>query len=156
MAVSSFARSSEICNTGRGVSTICDLVKTSHRGKATETRISSSLTPSFCLYMSLAHSCTVPIDMICVNWKRTAGSPLHLHFRVACRCCGLHVTCQCSNENHSSLSLMATERREEKKHSREEITDMNHHNALRRLPMNRNMRRWPSAMFAVSPETVVS
>lgn len=66
------------------------------------------------------------------------------------------MTCQCTNENHSSSSLMATEQREEKKHSQEEITDMNHHNALRRLPMNRNMRQVPSATFAVSPETVVS
>lgn len=109
-------------------------------------RISSSLTLSpSCLHMSLAHSCTIPIAVICVDWKRTAGSPLHLHFRAAHHCRGLHVTCQCSNENHSSLSLMATEQREEKKHSREEITDMNHHNALRRLPMNRNRRRWPLA-----------
>lgn len=157
MAVNSFARSAEICNTGREISTICDLVQTSHRGKATETQnifLSHALPPS--VFMPLAHSCTIPKDMICVDWKRTTGSPLHLHFRVARRCRGLHVTCQRSNENHSSLSLMATEQREEKKHSREEITDMNHHNALRRLPMNRNMRRWPSATFAVSPETVVS
>lgn len=112
--VNSCARSPEVCNSDKKISNnLWPCTNLTQRQGNRGPRVSSSLTlsPFLCLYLSLAHSCETPIDVICVDWKRTAGSPLHLHFRAARRCRGLHLTCQCTNENHPSLSLIATKQR---------------------------------------------